>query len=64
MEDRGDKALLDVWGAESVQNTLDSVVRNRVVCQKVASDLAELGYQRTWQQCKTKIRILYTGIAR
>ena len=52
------KALLDVWGADSVQNQLDGVVRNKLVYQKVANDLAELGYERTWQQCKTKVKNL------
>ena len=52
------KALLDVWGADSVQRELDGIVRNRTVYMKVASGLAELGYDRTWQQCKTKVKNL------
>ena len=52
------RALLDVWGADSIQSQLDGIVRNKLVYQKVASDLAELGYERTWQQCKTKIKNL------
>ena len=37
------KALLDVWGADSIQGHLDGVVRNRVVYEKVPSSLSELG---------------------
>ena len=50
--------LLDVWGADSIQSQLDSMIRNKLDYQKVASDIAELGYKRTWQQCKTKIKNL------
>jgi len=50
------KALLSVWGAEDVQRQLDGIVRNRIIYEKIAAELAELGYERTWQQCKTKIR--------
>ena len=46
------KALLDVWGADSVQGHLNGVVRNRVVYQKVANSMMELGYERSWQQYK------------
>ena len=52
------KALLDVWGANSVQSQLDGIVRNKLVYHKVASDQAELGYEHTCQQCKTKIKNL------
>ena len=51
-------ALLDVWGAENVQIQLDEISRNRTVYQGVASSLSQLGYTRTWQQCKTKIKNL------
>ena len=52
------RALLDVWGADNVQRHLDGVVRNRTVYQRVANGLAELGFERTWQQCKTKVKNL------
>ena len=44
-----------VWGAEGVQSQLDGVTRNKAIFQKIASALADLGYTRTWQQCKTFI---------
>ena len=52
------KALIGIWGQESVQSQLDSVVRNRAIYEKVAKKLEEAGYERTWQQCRTKIRNL------
>ena len=52
------RALLDVWGADNVQCSLDRVVRNRTVYQRVANGLAELGFEQTWQQCKTKVKNL------
>ena len=50
-------ALLDVWGGENVQNQLDEISRNRIVYQGVVRSLSQLGYERTWQQCKTKIKL-------
>ena len=52
------KALLGIWGAADVQSQLDGIVRNKVIYQKVATALAELGYEHTWQQCKTEIKNL------
>ena len=52
------KALLGVWGATDVQSQLDGVTRNRIVYKKIASALSKCGYQRTWEQCKTKIKNL------
>ena len=49
------RALVGVWGAEGVQSQLDGVTRNKAIFQKIASALADLGYTRTWQQCKTFI---------
>ena len=53
--DEETRALVGVWGAASVQEQLDGVVRNRIVYEYVAK-MVELGYERTWQQCRTKIK--------
>ena len=45
------KALIGVWGDGNIQTQLDGVARNRIIYQKIATELAELGYERTWQQC-------------
>ena len=50
------RALLGIWGAAEVQNQLDGIIRNRVIYEKIAASLSKLGYERTWQQCKTKIK--------
>lgn len=51
-------ALIEVWGAADVQNQLDAVSRNRHIYQRISRDLQQLGYTKTWQQCKTKIKNL------
>ena len=50
------RALVGVCGAEDVQSQLDGVARNKAIFEKIASSLANHGYHRTWQQCKTKIK--------
>lgn len=52
------KALIGIWGEEEIQNALDGVVRNKTIYQKVAVAMGELGYIKTWQQCRTKIKNL------
>ena len=52
------KALIDIWGAAGLQSQLDGVARNRSVYEKIAASLVDSGFDRTWQQCKTKIKNL------
>ena len=52
------QALLGVWGAANVQSQLDRVVRNKTIYEKIAKDLQALGYNRTWEQCRTKVKNL------
>ena len=52
------KDLLGVWGDADVQSQLDGIVRNKAIYQKVAAAMAELGYNRTWQQCRVKVKNL------
>ena len=52
------RALISVWGQANVQSQLDGVMRNRVIFERIARDMEELGYERTWQQCRTKIKNL------
>ena len=51
-------ALLNLWGDISVQRQLDSARRNRLIFQRLQQDLAALGFNRTWQQCRVKIKNL------
>ena len=50
------KALVTIWGQEDVQRQLDGIQRNRIVYQRVASELRKVGVEKTWQQCRTKIK--------
>ena len=52
------RALIAVWGQANVQNQLDGVVRNRTIYEKISRELAQLGYDRSWEQCRTKIKNL------
>ena len=45
-------------GDEEVQRTLDCVVRNKTIYQKVSARMARLNYDKTWEQCRTKIKNL------
>ena len=52
------KALIAIWGEANVQEELDGAVRNKVVYQDISRKLQEQGYNREWEQCKTKIKNL------
>ena len=62
-------ALISIWGQANVQNELDGVTRNRTVFEKIAKEMAELRFERTWQQCRTnnaeqKLRISHRSSER
>jgi uncharacterized protein YndB with AHSA1/START domain len=50
------RALVGIWAAADVQRQLDGVRRNKAIYEKIAASLSEAGYERTWQQCKTKMK--------
>ena len=50
------RALLGVWGEADVQSQLDGVSRNHVIFEKIATSLREMGHNKTWEQCRTKIK--------
>ena len=52
------KALVSVWGQESVQNELDGVARNRTIYERISRELMAKGFEKTWQQCRTKVKNL------
>ena len=51
-------SLLGIWGAADVQSKLDGMVRNKTIYEQIAPELEVLDYERTWQQCRTKIKNL------
>ncbi|XP_005999446.2 ATP-dependent (S)-NAD(P)H-hydrate dehydratase isoform X1 [Latimeria chalumnae] len=50
------RALLDIWGEAGVQTALDGNFRNSHVYRDVACRLAELGFDRTPEQCRIRIK--------
>ena len=50
------RALVNTWGDASVQNLLDGVIRNKVIYEKIALEMGKMGYERSWQQCRTKTK--------
>ena len=52
------KALLSIWGRESIQNQLKEVKRNRCVFERITEGMVDLGYDFTWKQCRTKVKNL------
>jgi len=52
------RTLIILWGQANVQGQLGSVARNRALYKEMARGHAEAGYDRTWQQCRTKIKYL------
>ena len=48
--------LIDVWGQENIQTQLEDSKRNQTVYEKIAKELQEAGYNRTYSQCRDKIK--------
>ena len=47
------RTFLGIWGAADVQDQLDGIVRNQAIYEKIATEMRDSGYDRTWKQCKT-----------
>ena len=52
----GTRALIGVWGEADIQSQLDGVARNRRIYEKISAQLREMAYEKTWEQCRTKIK--------
>ena len=52
------KALINIWGDSKVQQELDGAVRNKAIYTTIAKKMKEVGHDRDWQQCKTKVKNL------
>ena len=57
-------ALIAIWGEEEVQSQLDGATRNKKVYDDIAKKLTELGFHRTGQQCREKIKKLKSDYRR
>ena len=52
------RTLISIWGEESIQSKLDKAHRNREVFERIALEMSDVGYEKSWQQCRTKIKNL------
>ncbi|XP_049723842.1 zinc finger and SCAN domain-containing protein 29-like [Elephas maximus indicus] len=50
------RALLGIWGEAGVQSALDGNFRNSHVYRDVARRLAQVGFERTPEQCRVRIK--------
>ena len=50
------RALVSIWGQENVQSELDVVQRNLTIYKWIARELKDRGFDKTWQQCRTKVK--------
>ncbi|XP_020663050.3 zinc finger and SCAN domain-containing protein 20 [Pogona vitticeps] len=60
----GEKETLDflgIWGQDHIQSLLHHHHRNEEVYKKIAADMAILGYERDWEQCRQRAKDLRRG---
>ena len=50
------KVLLGLWSDARVQEQLEGARRNKTVFLKIAKEMNDMGHQRTWQQCRVKLK--------
>ena len=50
--------LIEIWGQETIQKQLQECKRNQSIFEEVAKQMREAGYERTFQQCREKIKKL------
>ncbi|XP_026183030.1 uncharacterized protein LOC113142286 isoform X2 [Mastacembelus armatus] len=51
-------SLLDIWGKDSIQQSLKGCLKNRHIFTQIAQKMVERGYMRTAEQCQTRIKRL------
>ena len=49
-------SLIAIWGSDSIQGQLKVSKRNKSIFMKVASELSAMGYSRTAEQCREKVK--------
>ena len=50
--------LLNVWSEDSIQRQLQGALHNEIPYRKIAAELENAGYNRTFKQCREKIKAL------
>jgi len=48
------KALIDLWGEETIQKELDGAKLTKEIYQTISMHMEDLGYKRMWLQCRTR----------
>ena len=56
--DREIALLLQVWSEGSIQTQLLGAVQNEVPYRKIAEELQKAGFERTFKQCRDKVKAL------
>ena len=51
-------ALIEIWGDDVVQAQLEGCKRNKLVYERISKTMAEMGYERTADQCREKSKKL------
>lgn len=52
------RVLLALWGDDSVQRSLEGTHRNRAIFERIQREMTAKGYNRTWQQCRVRVKNL------
>ncbi|XP_051976518.1 uncharacterized protein LOC127638813 [Xyrauchen texanus] len=52
------RALLSIWGSDKIQEKLKVSVIRRPIFERIAQAMAEKGFSRTAEQCRTRIKRL------
>ena len=52
------QTLISIWGEESIQTKLDKAHQNHDIFEKIACEMSDVGYEKSWHQCRTKIKNL------
>jgi len=50
--------LIEIWGDDRIQAQLEGTHRNKDVYTKIAREMSEAGFERTFQQCRDKLKKL------
>ena len=50
--------LIAIWGEEHIQTKLQECKKNKSIYEKIAGEMTDSGYERSYQQCRDKIRKL------
>ena len=50
--------LIEVWSEEEIQEQLEGLKRNKHIYEKLSSKLRKDGYNKTGEQCRSKVKKL------